>query len=65
MSAFDLTAEVIHQIGAPAGLCCAEGGTVTCVNPHRVLYDTVVAAPGQRVRLRVVAAPDPAGKDEG
>lgn len=65
MSAFALTAGVIHQIGALDEICCAEGGPVTCVKPHGARYDTLLAAVGRRVELLLVAGPDPARKDEG
>jgi UPF0271 protein len=42
ISADDLAADVIYQIGALAGLARAEHGRVSYLKPHGALYNTVV-----------------------
>ena len=42
ITAADLTADVIYQIGALDGLCRAAGTAVQYVKPHGALYNTVV-----------------------
>lgn len=59
ISAEDLAADVIYQIGALAGLCRAEGGRVSYLKPHGALYNTVVHHEGQaRALVEAVLAYD-------
>jgi UPF0271 protein len=53
VSAEDLTADVIYQIGALQALAHAAGGTVAYVKPHGALYNTIV---NDRVQADAVAA---------
>ncbi len=47
VSAEDLTADVIYQIGALQALAHAAGAAVTYVKPHGALYNTIVTDQGQ------------------
>jgi UPF0271 protein len=60
ISAEDLAADVIYQIGALAGLARAERGRVSYLKPHGALYNTVVDHEGQaRALVDAVLAYDP------
>lgn len=52
VSAEDLTADVIYQIGALQALAHAAGTTVSYVKPHGALYNTIVT---DRTQARAVA----------
>ena len=59
MSAADLTAAVIYQIGALDGLARTVGGKVRYVKPHGALYNTCVDHEGQaRAVVEAVRAYD-------
>lgn len=61
ISAEDLTADVIYQIGALQALARAAGSTVSYVKPHGALYNTVVRNEEQaRAVAEAVRAVDPA-----
>ncbi len=53
MSADELTADVVYQIGALQGLARAVGTAVAYVKPHGALYNTIVT---NRLQARAVAA---------
>jgi UPF0271 protein len=60
MSAADLTAAVVYQIGALDGLARTVGGRVRYVKPHGALYNTCVDHEGQaRAVVEAVRAYDP------
>lgn len=61
ISAEDLTADVIYQIGALQALAQAAGSTVSYVKPHGALYNTIVTdRPQARAVAAAVHAVDPA-----
>jgi UPF0271 protein len=61
MSAADLTAAVIYQIGALDGLARSVGGQVRYVKPHGALYNTIVDHQEQAAAVvEAVLAYDPA-----
>jgi 5-oxoprolinase (ATP-hydrolysing) subunit A len=61
VTAEDLTADVIYQIGALTALAHAAGSTVTYVKPHGALYNTIVTDRAQgRAVAEAVHAVDPA-----
>jgi 5-oxoprolinase (ATP-hydrolysing) subunit A len=60
VTAEDLTADVIYQIGALQALAQAAGSRVSYVKPHGALYNTIVADRGQaRAVAEAVHAVDP------
>jgi 5-oxoprolinase (ATP-hydrolysing) subunit A len=60
ITAEDLTADVIYQIGALQALAHAAGSTVSYVKPHGALYNTIVADQAQaRAVAEAVHAVDP------
>jgi UPF0271 protein len=60
VTAEDLTADVIYQIGALQALAHAAGSTVSYVKPHGALYNTIVTDGGQaRAVADAVRAVDP------
>src|ERR1700712_2318973 len=61
VTAEDLTADVIYQIGALQALATAAGSTVGYVKPHGALYNTIVGHEVQAAAVaRAVHAVDPA-----
>ena len=60
VTAEDLTADVIYQIGALHALATAAGSRVDYVKPHGALYNTIVADEGQAAAVAAaVHAVDP------
>jgi UPF0271 protein len=60
VTAEDLTADVVYQIGALQALASAAGSSVTYVKPHGALYNTIVTDRGQADAVaRAVHAVDP------
>ncbi|MCV7422241.1 LamB/YcsF family protein [Mycobacterium yunnanensis] len=60
VTAEDLTADVIYQIGALQALATAAGSSVSYVKPHGALYNTIVGDEGQAVAVAAaVHAVDP------
>jgi UPF0271 protein len=60
ITAEDLTADVIYQIGALQALAHAAGSSVSYVKPHGALYNTIVTDGGQaRAVADAVRAVDP------
>ncbi len=60
VTAEDLTADVIYQIGALDGLARAAGGRVSYVKPHGALYNTIVHHDAQaQAVVDAVTAYDP------
>lgn len=60
VSADDLTADVVYQIGALQALAAAAGSTVSYVKPHGALYNTIVIDPAQAAAVaEAVHAVDP------
>jgi UPF0271 protein len=51
ISAEDLTADVIYQIGALGALASVAGSTVTYVKPHGALYNTIVEDEQQAIAV--------------
>ncbi|MCV7229690.1 LamB/YcsF family protein [Mycolicibacterium komossense] len=60
ITAEDLTADIIYQIGALQALATAAGSTVSYVKPHGALYNTIVGHQSQAAAVaRAVHAVDP------
>jgi UPF0271 protein len=47
VTAEDLVADIVYQIGALQGVAAAAGSTVSYVKPHGALYNTIVTNHGQ------------------
>jgi UPF0271 protein len=60
VDAFDLTADVLYQLGALDGLCRAAGTRVRYVKPHGALYHRTASDPAQAAAVAAgLAAYDP------